>query len=402
MAETISNMEKNIKKTKNVIAPLTMGSIVEGKIIARDRSSLFIDLGVFGTGIIYGKEFYETKETIKNLKIGDKISAKLIELENDQGYKELSLKDAEEELTWEILREKKINGEILKVKISGANKGGLLCDLSGIAAFLPVSQLSPEHYPRITDADKQKIFIELQKLIGKTLEVKILDLSTKENKLILSEKARTLEEIKEILKNYKIGDVVEGEVKGIAGFGVFVKFPLSPHQNISGEDKVDKTSTTEGPASLSRSETDKLPSKERERKLNKSKQIEGLIHISELDWQLIEDPSEVVKMGQIVKIKIIDIKNNQVFLSLKSLKKDPWKEIEKKYKKGDVIKGKVIKFSPFGAFIQITPKTRGLCHISEFGTKFKMEEILKIDEKYNFEILSINPTEYRIGLKLIK
>jgi len=356
-------MEENIKKTGGVIAPPSMGSIIEGKIIARDRSSVFIDLGILGTGIIYGREFYEAKDAIKELKIGDKISAKIVELENEEGYKELSLKEAEEEITWEDLREKKEKGEILKVKILGANKGGLLCSLGGIPAFLPVSQLSPEHYPRIADADKQKIFTELQKFIGETLEVKILDLSIKENKLILSEKAKTLEETKKILENYKQGDVIEGEIKGIAEFGAFIKFPLGD---------------------------------------NNSKQIEGLIHISELDWQLIEDPSEIVSVGQIVKAKIIDIKNNQVFLSLKSLKKDPWKEIEKKYKKGDVIKGKVIKLSPFGAFIQITPKIRGLCHISEFGTKYKMEEVLEIDEKYNFEILSIDPAEYRIGLKVVK
>ncbi len=369
-------MEKNIKKTKDVIAPLSMGSIIEGKIVARDRSSIFVDLGVFGTGIIYGKEFYEAKDTIKGLKIGDKISAKIVELENDEGYKELSLKDAKEELGWEKLKEKKEKGEILKVEISGANKGGLLCNLGDVPAFLPVSQLSPEHYPRITDADKQKIFTELQKFIGKTLEVKILDLSARENKLILSEKAKTLEEAKEILKNYKIGDIVEGEIKGIAGFGAFIKFPLPPEAQKAKEE----VSIKEGESSF----------------------LEGLIHISELDWQLIEDPSEIVKVGQIVKVKIIDIKNNQVFLSLKSLKKDPWKEIEKKYKKGDDVKGKVIKLSPFGAFIQITPKIRGLCHISEFGTKSKMEEVLKIDKKYNFEILSIDPAEYRIGLKMVK
>ncbi len=361
---------KNIKKTEDVITPPSIDSIVEGEIIARDRSSVFIDLGVLGTGIIYGKEFYEAKDTIKTLKIGDKISAKIIELENEEGYRELSLKDARKELNWEKIRDKKEKGEIVKVQISGANKGGLLCNLDSIAAFLPVSQLSPEHYPRVTDADKQKIFTELQKFIGKTLEVKILDLSIKENKLILSEKAKTLEDTKEILKNYKIGDIVKGEIKGIAEFGAFIKFPV----NKKGSETKEQDSSI----------------------------IEGLIHISELDWQLIENPSEVVKIGEIVQAKIIEINNNQVFLSLKSLKKDPWKEIEKKYKKGDIVKGKVIKFSSFGAFVQITSKIRGLCHISEFGTKTRMEESIKIDTKYDFKILSIDSAEYRIGLKLVK
>ncbi|MBU4009956.1 MAG: S1 RNA-binding domain-containing protein, partial [Proteobacteria bacterium] len=131
-----------------------------------------------------------------------------------------------------------------------------------------------------------------------------------------------------------------------------------------------------------------------------SSQIEGLIHISELDWQLIENPADLVKIGEIIKAKIIEIKNGQVFLSLKSLKKNPWQDIEKKYKKGDKVKGKVTKFNPFGAFIQIEDKIQGLCHISEFGSQTKMEETLKIGQTYKLQISSIEPKEYRMSLKL--
>ncbi len=141
-------------------------------------------------------------------------------------------------------------------------------------------------------------------------------------------------------------------------------------------------------------------------------QIEGLIHISELDWQLVENPAEVVKVGEIVKAQIININNNQVFLSLKSLKQNPWEEIEKQYKKGDIIKGKVTKFSTFGAFVEVAPKIRGLCHISEFSTedrsatgkespKEKMEEQLKIGETYDFTVLLIESKEHRMSLKLV-
>lgn len=343
-------------------APLTIGSTVEGKVVARDRSSLFIDLGINGTGIIYGREFYAAKETIKSLQPGDKVYAKIVELENDDGYRELSLKDASKEISWKRLKELKDSGNIISVRVTGVNKGGLLTSLDGIQAFLPVSQLASEHYPRVADADKQKILKELQKFIGKTLEVKILDLLASENKLILSEKAKSEEKTKEILKNYKKGDSVEGEITGIADFGAFIKFPAN--------------STEE--------------------------QIEGLIHISELDWQLVENPNEVVKIGEVVAAQIIDISNNQVFLSLKSLKKDPWQDLEKEYKKGDAIKGKVIKFSAFGAFVELMPKIRGLCHISEFATKEEMETQLKIGENYDFEILLIEPKEHRISLKLKK
>jgi len=356
--------------TKETSAPLTVGSTIEGVVVARDRSSLFVDLGYAGTGIIFGKEFYEVKDVIKSLKIGDRIYAKIVELENEEGYKELSLRDATKEISWKKLTELKEKGEILKVKITGVNKGGLLTSLDNIPAFLPVSQLSPENYPRVIDADKQKILKELQKFIGKTLEVKILDLMAQENKLILSEKAKTEEKTKEILKDYKKDDVIEGEITGIADFGVFIRFPLDKKNN--GEMTAEKDG------------------------------IEGLIHISELDWQLVENPAEVVKVGEIIKAQIINITNNQVFLSLKSLKKNPWEEIEKEYKKGDVIKGKVIKFSSFGAFVEVLPKIRGLCHISEFESQKKMEESLVIDKTYDFQVLLIEPKEHRMSLKLVK
>jgi small subunit ribosomal protein S1 len=335
--------------------PLSVGATIEGTVVARDRSSLFIDLGIHGTGIIYGREFYGVKDIIKNLKIGDKVFAKIIEVENDDGYRELSLQDATKEISWQRLKDLKDSGQILSVRVTGVNKGGLLTSLDGIQAFLPVSQLAPEHYPRVADADKQKILKELQKFIGKNLEVKILDLLAQENKLILSEKAKSEEKTKETLKNYSKGDIVDGEITGIADFGAFIKFD----------------------------------------------QIEGLIHISELDWQLVENPAEVVKVGETLKAKIIDISNNQVFLSLKALKANPWEEIEKQYKKGDMLKGKVTKFSAFGAFVEIMPKIRGLCHISEFESKEKMEEQLKIGETYDFQVLQIEPKEHRMSLKLI-
>ena len=163
------------------------------------------------------------------------------------------------------------------------------------------------------------------------------------------------------MEKYKIGDLVEGEITGIVNFGAFLKFPI-------GEEE---------------------------------ESLEGLVHISELDWQLIEDPSQVVKVGQKVKAKIIDIANNKISLSVKALKKDPWQDVEKKYKKGDIFKGKVIKINPFGAFVQASPKIQGLAHISEFDSQKNMEEELQIGEKYDFQILSIEPSEHRMSLKIV-
>lgn len=360
-------MEDLIDKD-NLIKPPRMGEIVEGKIIGRGQSSIFVDLGAIGTGIIYGKEFYDAKENLKNLKNGDPLFAKITELENEDGYIELSLSGASRELNWENLKQMKEKGDLLTVRILGANKGGLLAEVSGIQAFLPVSQLSPEHYPRVEGADTTKILRELQKFINQDLEVKIFDIDSREGKLILSEKAKETEKIKEFLKNFKAGDVVEGEITGITDFGAFIKF--LPLEDVAREDGAKKI------------------------------ELEGLIHISELDWQLIEDPAELVKIGEKVKAKIIDISNNKISLSLKALKKDPWLEIEKNYKKSDKVSGTVTKFNPFGAFIKITPEIQGLCHISEFGTKTRMEEKLKIGDKYDFQILEIRPEEHRMSLKL--
>jgi len=375
---------KELLEKDNLIRLPHIGKIVEGKIITKARSAVFLDLGASGTGIIYGKEFQEAKGELKNLKIGDTIFTKIIDLENEDGYVELSLSQASNELIWERLLQKKEKEEIIKIKIAGANKGGLLTEVSGISAFLPVSQLSSEHYPRVERGETSQILKELQKFIGQEMEVKIFDLDPKQEKLILSERAKENEKIKKVLKNYKIGDVVEGEIAGITDFGAFIKFLPS------AQDAGDKGPESEG----TRPEQFGL-------ELTAERFIEGLIHISELDWQLIEDPAEVVKVGEKIKAKIISITDDRVSLSLKALKKDPWEDIEEKYKKGDIAEGKVTKFNPFGAFVQITPKIQGLCHISEFGTKSKMEEKLKINEKYNFQILSIDPKKHRMSLKLI-
>jgi len=349
-------MKKNEKE--NLLSPPKIGEIVEGKIISKGKGALFIDLGALGTGIVYGKEFSEAKENLKDLKTGEEILVKIIDLENEEGYIELSISQAGQELTWQTLREKKEKNETLKVEILGANKGGLLVEIFGIPGFLPVSQLSSANYPRVEHGDSLRILKELQKFVGQKMEVKIFDISQREGKLILSEKAKEAEKIKDVLKKYKVGDVVEGEITAILDFGAFFKF-----------------------------------SKEN---------LEGLIHISELDWQIIEEPSQIVKVGQKLKAKIVKIADEKIFLSLKALKKDPWLNIEKKYRKGEIIKGKVIKFNPFGAFVEIEPKIQGLIHISEFGSLKKMTEVLEINKEYNFQILAIDSIKHKINLKLVK
>ena len=370
-------MEKTIDK-ENYPKPLRVGEIARGEVVNKGKASVFLDLGPRGAGIIYGREFYEAKEKLKNCKAGDIFFAKVVDTENDDGYTELSLTKAGKEIAWEDLAQKRNNNENVSVRILGANKGGLLAEVSGIPAFLPVSQLSPVNYPKVENGDSQKILKALQKFVGKEMELRIFDIDPQEEKLILSEKSKESGKIKEALKNYNIGDIVEGEITGVVDFGAFIKFSSSAdNTKIKSKDNV----SDEGEETAS--------------------SLEGLIHISELDWQLIDNPSEVVKVGQKVKAKIIDISNNKISLSLKALKEDPWKSIENDYKKEDTVKGEVVKINPFGAFVKIAKNIQGLCHVSGFDSQKNMGETLKIGEKYNFQIISIDPKEHRMTLMLV-
>jgi len=350
-------VQEKPEKTE-VLRLFRMGDIVEGVVIGIGRSSVYLNLGPQGTGVIFGREFLEEKDRLKGVKVGDTIAAKIVDLENEEGYIELSLREAGRELTWGKLKEQKATEELLKVKIIGANKGGLLADISGMQAFLPVSQLSQEHYPKVEDGDSAKILQALQDFMGKELEVEIFDLDPKEGKIILSERSKERRKVKEILSQYKVGDVMEGEITGVVDFGAFIKFG------------------------------------------SKGEEIEGLIHISEIDWQIIENPSLFLKVGDKVKAQIIDISNGRASLSLKALKEDPWKEAVKKYQKGNVVEGRVTKLNPFGAFVEIEPKIQGLCHISEFGTRKAMEQTLSVGNSQKFQILEINPEEHRMSLRI--
>jgi len=179
---------KYLLEKDNLMNPPRVGEIVKGKIIQKEKSSLLLDLGNFKTGIIYGREFFEAKDILKNLKIGDELSAKIIEIDNEDGYVELSLQKANEDLVWKELAEKKEKGEDFKVEILGANKGGLLTRVSNMPAFLPYSQLSPEHYSLFKNLEPSKILQELRKICQRQLTVKVFSINSKNHVIILSEK----------------------------------------------------------------------------------------------------------------------------------------------------------------------------------------------------------------------
>ncbi|MFH1956501.1 MAG: S1 RNA-binding domain-containing protein [Patescibacteria group bacterium] len=331
--------------------------LIEGTVLEKSGKNIFVDLSPFGTGIIYGREFNIARDIIKSLKSGDKIIVKVTELENEMGYISLSLKEAKQEIVWRDAEEIKNNKTTLKLKISEANKGGLIIEWRGIPGFLPTSQLKPEHYPRIEDGDKDKILEELKKLIGTEIEVNILTLNLKEGKLIFSEKAGDSEEIKEKISKYKVGDIIDGEITGIVDFGVFIKIE-------------------EG--------------------------LEGLVHISELDWGLVESPNDLFKVEEKVKAQIINIKDDKISLSVKALKINPWEEAEKKYKKDDIVNGVVIRFNKHGALISIEEGIFGLVHISEFESEANMKTKLELGKSYPFQITVFEPKEQKLILTYLE
>ncbi|MBU1045535.1 S1 RNA-binding domain-containing protein [Patescibacteria group bacterium] len=370
MAKTIEKTIPPKDELQNITTPPKKGQTIEGKIIGTGHFAVYVDLGPVGVGVIYGKEYYAAKDIIKRLQPEATIKAKVVEVDNEDGYLELSLTDAQREVSWETLKEIEQISQTVMVDIAGANKGGLLAEMEGIKGFLPLSQLSIKNYPRVKDGDSNEILKHLQKLVGQQLEVKIIDVSPQENKLIFSEKAVASKAINELLKQYQVGDIVEGKITGLADFGAFIKFPL-------------------------------LEKGEAEEPEQEKVQAEGLIHISELDWQLIDDVSDVIKVGDVVKAKVTEIsQDGRVSLSLKALKEDPWKDIDNKYKKGDIIEGQVVKINQLGAFIEIEPKIRGLVHLSEFNHQDKKKEELQKGKKYKFEIIALDADTHRMGLRL--
>lgn len=357
MTKKSQTMKELLTKEKGTPLLPQPGEVIEGRVIKISKNALILELGPLGTGIIYGAELKENKEALKKLKVGQEISALVLDPENDDGYVELSLKEANLEKTWADLQAKKQNGQAIIVKIAEANRGGLVIEFSGLIGFLPVSQLAPQNYPRVAGGDRNAILKHLNKFIGKEMKVKIINLDKKTDKLVVSEKALQEKKTRETLENYKKGDVVEGMVTALADFGAFIRFDDN---------------------------------------------LEGLAHISELDWQMIDHPNQILQENEKVKAQIIDIKEGQISLSLRNLKEDPWQDIREKYQNGQIVKGKVIKFTPLGAFVQVKKGVHGLAHLSEFSKQNQqMEEMLELGQSYNFEILSLIPEAHKMALRAL-
>jgi ribosomal protein S1 len=350
---------ENLLNDKDAVKMPKDGEMIEAEVFSVSKNGIYVEIKGLTGGLIRGRELETMFDSVANIKVGDKIKATVIDLENEKGLIELSLRSASQKQMWDELRRCKDAKETIEVRVKDANKGGLMIKYGNIEGFMPVSQLHKDHYPRVDGANKSRILIKLKELINKKLKAQVIDVNEKEEKIIFSEKEVYLEDQKEKIGKFKEGDKVKCKVTGIVDFGVFVEF---------GEG------------------------------------LEGLIHISELAWQRIDNPRDLFKVADELDAQIIGIDDSRITLSAKSLIEDPWKKAANKYKTGDEVKGKVIKTDEFGAFVELKNNISGLVHLSELSEKKikSADEIVEVGKEYKFKVLSIDPEEHRLGLSLKK
>jgi small subunit ribosomal protein S1 len=338
----------------STVEELVTGSVIEGNITSVRKNEVWIDLGAKGVGVVMRREIGYGQ----SLEIGQPVTVSVIDPELEEGYALLSMKRAVKDRGWDELQRAFDAQETVEAVPYDANRGGLLMELEGIRGFLPVSQLAAGHYPRVSGADKDEILQKLNALVSKPLRVRILDVSRKDNKLILSEKEAVKEDMQARFSELKVGDVVEGVVTGVIDFGAFV--------NVDG--------------------------------------IEGLIHISEISWERVDNPRNYIKVDETVKAKIIAIDKDRLSLSLKQMTEDPWLEEVKSFKKGDVVSGKITRITPFGAFVQLSSSVEALVHVSEMGDEENVdpEQIFQLNETKQFTVIDIDTEARKIALSLKK
>lgn len=347
----------NILEAHDDIRLPQVSDLIDCKVIAVGKNEVVLDYNGIISGVVRGKEVQDEGGINVNYKIGDIVSATVLDLDNEKGYMELSFRFASHQKAWEDLEKMMKDETIVEAKVIDANKGGLMVKVGNIVGFLPVSQLTTKYYPRVEGGDKSKILGHLKGFIGKAFKTVVIDVDEKDSKLIVSQKSAWAEEQKKTLEEYGVGKMIEGKITGVADFGAFVEF---------GDN------------------------------------LEGLVHISELAWQRIDNPNDIIKVGDKVKAEIISVDEGRISLSMKRLINDPWKDIEKMYKVGQKVKGKVLKINPFGAFIELDKDIHGLAHISELSDHIinSPEDVVAVGGEYDFTIINLESRDHRLGLSL--
>lgn len=352
----IVSMDELLKHDNSPMTTFNKGDVVEGSVVNISKHALVIDLGTV-SGVVSGSEMMDSAGTMKTVQVGDLVKVVVIGDENAEGQLQLSLRRASQENTWNRFIKDYQDGKIIEVVVMEANKGGLLMEIDGIRGFIPVSQLTPEHYPRVSGADPEKILGKLQSLVGQKLNVKVINVNVPERRLILSEKAAYASQRNKVIQKLKVGQTIDGTVSGIVHFGIFVNF--------------------EG--------------------------VEGLVHISEIAWGHVADPTQHAKVGEKVKVMVIGVEDEKISFSLKRLTDDPWLKAAERYPIGSKVKGSVARVSPFGIFLKLDDEIEGLVHISEISPDGRIEDpdnIAKEGQMMEAQVISVEQDDRRLGLSI--
>jgi len=331
------------------------GEVISGTIIKIEKKNILVNVNNQFTGLVVSKEVGNTVD-LSELKPGQGIDVMVLGDSIERGLLILSLKRANQIKNLTNLAKYNESSEVITVKPTEANKWGLLVDIDGLKGFIPVSQLTPLHYPRVEGADPEKILEHLNGLVGVDFKVRVINVDENGKKIIFSEKAAIEEDRSKALKTLKEGDIVEWVVSGILSYGLFVTF--------AG--------------------------------------LEGLVHVSEIDWGHVTDPSKFAKVWMKVKVKVIGLESEKISLSIKRLKENPWDVLAKKYKLNDSIVAPISRISKFGAFMDLEGGIQGLIHLSEIshGVVKDIRDHVKVGEEVTAKIINFEPTKKRIGLSL--
>lgn len=331
------------------------GEVVNGTVVKIEKKNILVNVNNQFSGLVISKEIWNTVD-LNSLKSGDSVDVMVLGDSVERGLLILSLKRANQIKSLTNLSKFRNSEEIITVRPTEANKGWLLVDIDGLKWFIPVSQLTPLNYPRVEGADPAKILEHLEGLVGKDFKVKVINVDEMGKKIIFSEKAAISENRDKALGSLKVGDIVEGTVSGILTYWLFITF--------------------DG--------------------------LEWLVHVSEIDWGHVNNPSKFAKVGQKIKVKVIGLDNDKISLSVKRLQENPWDVLSRKYKVGDTVKAAISRISQFGAFMELDGGIQGLIHLSEIshGVVKDIRDFVKVWEEVEAKIINFEPKEKRIGLSL--
>lgn len=346
--EELFNASPEIKYPKE-------GEVVNGTVVKIEKKNILVNVNNQFSGLVISKEVGNTVD-INSLKSGDNVDVMVLWDSVERGLLILSLKRANQIKSLTNLSKYRNSEEIITVRPTEANKGWLLVDIDGLKWFIPVSQLTPLNYPRVEGADPAKILEHLEGLVGKDFKVKVINVDEAGKKIIFSEKAAISENRDKALGTLKVGDVVEGTVSGILTYWLFITFDW----------------------------------------------LEWLVHVSEIDWGHVNNPSKFAKVGQKLKVKVIGLDNDKISLSVKRLQENPWDVLSRKFKVGDMVKAPISRISQFGAFMELDGGIQGLIHLSEIshGVVKDIRDFVKVGEEVEAKIINFEPKEKRIGLSL--